>query len=354
MGKDEKDLVINRWELSKGKIDIGGHDLLVGFNEPAFKFSQKNLKEGDLDSKLSARFITYFLPLVQVARAQKRRPRMFVVSGLNMALRWNAKNDRQRKIMMVDNNLKLDFLRSFFEHFFPDDFSVIEYIVSQDPIKISEDKLLALWKILERKYSEEVNDLKLILARYKKPRLFGGHEISPRATDYMNSQSEDLIGSFKYAVSHLFALGDVNFEGNYIHNPIGYATVGGPAERVFNIIRELALKTLQDVAELLFDREVIFKNNLRLVIENETHAPTPYNGCFEGPGSGKLRLSEVTFENGLNLDYYDQKIKLKPDMDYLYSLVDKQEYTQFWNDYRGRYFNLKNRYREAYYLETDF
>ena len=29
-------------------------------------------------------------------------------------------------------------------------------------------------------------------------------------------------------------MADINFEGNYVHNPIGYLTVGGPTEKACN------------------------------------------------------------------------------------------------------------------------
>jgi len=42
-------------------------------------------------------------------------------------------------------------------------------------------------------------------------------------------------------------------------------------------------------------------------------------------------------------------------MDYIYkNFVPREQYEKFWNDYKKRYFNLKERYREAYFLEEDF
>jgi hypothetical protein len=354
MKTDSKDIVAQRKDLENSKLNGNGRDLFIAFNEPAFKFSRKDLPEGDLDSKLNARFVSYFLPTLQIARMQARRPRMFVVSGLNMALKWNAKNEKQKKIMMIDNYLKMDFLRTFFDKFFPNDFSIIEYIVAQDPIKISEEKLIALWKVLERKYPQEIKELKYSLAKFKKPKLFANEVLSDEAQFFLNSKDEDLIGAFKYAISHLFTMADINFEGNYIHNPNGYITVGGSTEKVFNKIRELAFNLLADVAELIFEREVIYMDNIRLIIENENHIPPPYNGYFESYGRDKIRLMEVTYENNEKLDFYDSCEKLKQDMDYIYSLVPKKEYEEFWNKYKERYFDLKKRYREAYFLEEDF
>jgi hypothetical protein len=349
-----KDIIIPRRKLSKQKWDIGGRDLLVGFGEPAFKLSRKNLIEADLDAKLNARLPSYFLPLVEIARKQTKRPHMFVVSGLNMALKWNAQNDRQRAIMMIDNYLKLDFLRTFLEAFFPDSFSVIEYIVAQDPIKITDQKILALWKILERRYPEEVKELKLTLAKYKRPHLFGNTKLSPEAEAFLGSQNEELINAFKYAVAHLFVMADINFEGNYVLNPVGYLTVGGPSEKTFNTIRDLALRILQDIAELVFERDVIYKDNIRLIVDTKTQAPVPYNGYYRSYGTDKLELAEVTYENGESLDFYDQYDKLKPDMRYIYEFIPKDRYQAFWLSYRDRYFELKQRYREAYKLAEDF
>jgi hypothetical protein len=349
-----KDIVVSRQKLNASKWDIGGRDLLIAFNEPAFRFSKKNLLEADLDAKLNARLPSYFLPLVTVAAKQPKRPRMFIVSGLNMALRWNAQDDHQKIIMMINNYLKLDFLRVFFETFFPDKFSIIEYVVGQDPIKLSDDKLMLLWRILERRHPEQIEDLKLTLAKYKRPHLFGGNKLSPEAKAFLNSQDKDLTNAFKYAVVHLFLMADINFEGNYIHHPVGYLTVGGPTEKAFNSIRDLAFGVLQDIAELVFDREVIYKDNVRLIVETEPHSPVPYNGYFRSYGNNKLELAEVTYENGAGMDFYDDYDKLKPDMNYIYEFIPKERYQEFWLSYRGRYFDLKQRYREAYKLTEDF
>jgi hypothetical protein len=114
------------------------------------------------------------------------------------------------------------------------------------------------------------------------------------------------------------------------------------------------LQVLQDVAELIFDREVIFEDNIRLVVETPPHVPVSYNGYFRSYGHDKLELAEVTFENGESLDFYDQYEKLKPDMDYIYKFIPKERYQAFWQEYRERYFELKRRYREAYKLAEDF
>ena len=350
----QRDVTVSRHKLATHRLDIGGRDLFIAFNEPAFRYSQRHLLEADLDSKLNARLPSYFLPAVALARVQTRRPRLFIVSGLNMALKYNAQSDRQKTVMMIDNHLKLDFLRSFFETFFLDDFSVVEYVVAQDPIKITDEKLLALWKVLERRYPEHVQELKLTLARYKRPHLFNSASLSDEALAFLNSKDQDLLGAFKYAVSHLFAMADINFEGNYIHNPVGYVTIGGPTEKVFNQIRDLALSVLQDIAELVFERDVIYKDNIRLVIENSSGTPVPYNGNYRTYGERKLELAEVTYENEKGLDFYDQYEKLASDMEYIYQFVPRERYWQFWQAYRARYFDLKRRYREAYKLAEDF
>lgn len=349
-----QDIVIPRQKLTKSKLNAGGRDLLIAFNEPAFRFSSKRLSKPDLDAKLNARLPSYFLPMVEAAQKQSVRPRMFVVSGLNMALKWNAQDEHQQTIMLIDNYLKLDFMRVFFETFFPDDFSVVEYIVAQDPIKISDEKLLALWKILKRRYPKEISGLTLTMARYKRPRLFNGGKLSEEAKDFLESQNQELIGAFKYAVAHLFVMADINFEGNYVHNPVGYVTVGGSNERHFNVIRELAFGILQDIAELVFERDVIYKDNLRLIVDTKPHVPMPYNGYFRSYGTDHLELAEVTFENGAALDFYDEYEKLQPDMKYIYKFIPKERYQEFWSDYRTRYFELKRRYREAYKLAEDF
>lgn len=352
--KQRRDISVARKDLNRTKLDAEGRDFLIGFNEPAFRFSRHNLNEGDLDSKLNARLPSYFLPAVAVARKQSTRPRLYLVSALNIALKWNARTEHQKKVMMIDNNLKMDFLRNFFEEFFSDEFSIIEYVVAQDPIKVSDVKLISLWKVLERRYPKEIAKLKLTLAKYKRPQLFNTEILSDEANQFLSSRDEDLIGAFKYAVSHLFVLADINFEGNYVHNPTGYLTIGGPTEEAFNMIRELALKVLEDIAEVVFEREVIYKDNIRLVVDPLTRSPVPYNGNFESYGNDKLRLAEVTYENNEPLSFYDGRNKLKPDIDYIYEFISRDEYQKFWDKYKSRYFELKKRYREAYNLEQDF
>lgn len=347
--------IIKKDELSNYKIDIKGRDIIIGFNEPSLKFSKKSLEANKLDSKLNARLISYFLPAVEIAKMQKKRPRLYIVSGLNMALKWNASNEKEKKIMMIDNNLKFDFLKTFFENFFPDAFSVIEFIVVQDPLKIPEEKLFSLWKRIEKNHPNETQEIKLTLARFKRPKLFNTETLSEEANLFLNSQNMDLINALKYAVSHLFALGDVNFEGNYIHNPTGYLSIGGEQEKIFNKVRNYAHEILRDFGELIFEREIILKNNLKLILESKEKVPPAYNGAYRYRGDRKLELDEVTYENKRTLDFYDSHKKLKFEMQYIYkNFISKDIYENFWKSYEKKYFDLKSRYREAYRLEEDF
>ncbi len=340
-------IVLKRTDLHSAKIDIGGRDIIIAFNEPAFKvISTENRTR--LDSKLNARFITFFLPAVEIAMMQSKRSRLILVSALNMAFLWNSSSEEERKIMAVNNNLKLDFLKCFFEWFYPDTFSIIETVVSQDPIKIDEDKLLTLWQLIERKNKKVIDEIKLQLARFIKPKLFNQQSLSATAKAYLESASPELLNSFKYAISHLFALGDINFEGNFIHNPIGYLSIGGIQEKTFNCIRTYAYELLKDDGESFFGRKILFKNNLMLVIENIERTPPPYNGYYRNNGD-RYFLDEVTYENGKNLDFYDDHKKLKFEMKYMYQyLVSKADYEEFWNKYKKRYFDLKSRYTEAF------
>lgn len=63
----------------------------------------------------------------------------------------------------------------------------------------------------------------------------------------------------------------------------------------------------------------------------------------------KGELSEVTYENNRELEFYDGVEELKDQMDYMYkNIISKSEYRDFWNSYRDRYFELKDRYKKAY------
>ncbi|MFA5021579.1 MAG: hypothetical protein WC508_00655 [Patescibacteria group bacterium] len=345
------ELIIPRENLKNSKIDIHNKTIIIGFNEPKFKKSKEGLKEGDIDSKLNSRFITYFLPAVEVSRMQNKRSRLFIVSALNFAFRFNAENEKQRAIMAANNAIKLDFLKKFFEKFFPNDFSIIETIVAQDILKVPESKLLALWSIIERKYPQDIQAVKFQLTKFLYPKLFNENsyeKLSAKQKDQL--AKTDATDAFKYAIGHLFALGDINFEGNYIHNPNGYVSIGGEAEQVFNKVRDLAYGIIQDYAEIIFDRKIILEDNYRIVLQNKHKVPPPYNGMFE-----KGELFEATYENNRDLDFYDNEEKVKDQMDYMYkNLITKKEYQKFWAEYKERYFNLKSRYQEAYGIGNDW
>lgn len=345
---------IERNKLVDTPIDIEGRDILIGFNEPAFRYSSKKATEPDLDAKLNARLITYFLPAVEVARQQKQRPRFWVVSGLNMALRWNARNEEERKIMIANNKLKLDFLKTFFEVHFINDFSVIEYVTVQDPIRVPEETLLKIWRLVEMEYPAEVKEISYYLARFKKP-----HEYNvPYSNNSQKSQdtsTPQLQNAFKYAVSHLFVFGDVNFDGNYVLNPKGFASIGGHQERIFNKIRLLALEVIKRYGWLFVDDKIILLDNIRIILEEMVQSPVPYSGCYKQNGNEKLYLEEVTYENNQPLNFYDSHPKLKYPMEYMYShLLSKKEYEAFWDSYRQRYLDIKERLREAYAIHENW
>lgn len=346
-----EEVVMGRNDLCNANIDIGGRTIIVGFNEPRFKKPQKGIEERNIDSKLNARFVSYFLPAIEVAQMQMRRPRFFVVSGLNMALKWNAETDHHRKVMMASNAIKIDFLQKFFERFFPETFSLVEYIVPQDILKVPEQKFLALWKLIEKRYPREMLDIRFQLTRFLYPRQF-----NVRTYDELDEAQRERLGevdastAFKYAIGHLFAFGDVNFEGNYIHNPMGYLSIGGEAEHFFNVVRKFAFELLREYGELFFDRELVVFENPKIVLRNEYRTPPPYNGMFDSDG-----LAEVTYENDRDIDFYDTQKKLKGQMAYIYEhLVPQEEYRSFWENYRSRYFALKERYREAYDITSEW
>lgn len=349
------ELVVPRKELLDSKIDIGGRDVYIGFNEPKFKFSDQDLNEPDLDAKLNARLITYFLPAVYIAQQQKVRPRLYLISALNLALKWNTYSERERKILMINNNLKLDFIEKFFERFFPEAFSVVEFVVAQDPLKIPEEKLFEAWNVLEEKYPKEIGEVKVALGRFLEPKLFSVPDhLSPEAQDYLQRPNQDLRNAFAYAISHLFVFADLNFEGNYIHNPVGYLSIGGHQERYFNVVRRLGYEHFSKNADTFFGREVILKNNLKLVLEAEAKVPPAYNHSLKSKG-GHAESEEVTYENGRPLDYYDQHKKLHYEMQFMYEhFANREAYEGFWNTYKNRYFELKRRYREAYKMSEDF
>ena len=288
------------------------------------------------DAKLNARFISYFLSAVEVARMQKVRPRLFIVSGISLALLWNAKNDEQRKIMLANNAIKIDFLQHFFKQFFVNDFSLIEYIISQDSFKIPESKILALWHLLEKRYPAEIEEVRFQLTKFLFPKQFNVQSLD-QLTDKQKEKMKhvDATTAFKYAISHLFIFADLNFEGNYYHNPHGYVSIGWSAEKFFNIVRKLTQEMIADLSEILFERKTIAFDNDRIVLEEPHNVPPAYNGLFNYSSHER---DEVMYENNRSLDFYDSHEKLSEQMNYMYDhLLSKNDYEMFWEAYRQRY-----------------
>ncbi len=268
-----------------------------------------------------------------------------------MALKWTAKTDEQRKIMIASNNIKLDFLKTFFNTFFYDAFSLIEYVVSQDVLKISEDKVLNLWNMMEKKYPNELLEIRFQLTKFLYPKQLNKRTYNELTKEQKKLFEElDASNALKYAIWHLFALGDLNFEWNYVHNPKGYVSIGGDREIFFNKIRKLAYQTFKDSWDYIFDRKIIAYDNYKIVLKEKYSVPPPYNWVF-----WKKDYKEVTYENWKWLDYYDNQEKLKWQMNYMYeNLITRWQYEKFWNNYRSRYFELKSRYKEAYNIDINW
>ncbi|MFH1314900.1 MAG: hypothetical protein ABIH67_00710 [Candidatus Uhrbacteria bacterium] len=347
--------ILKRGGLGKKKVDIGGRDIVIGFSEPAFKKSNSRKPIFDLDSKLNARFITYFLPAIEIARMQAKRPRFFVISGINMSMKWNANSEDERKIMLANTKIKFDFLQTFFEELFNDDFSLVEYISVQDPLKISEKQVMQIWNLLVDKDPKEAEEVKLALARFKNPNLFNNKKKNKEMIkSFLNSSDQWLTDALKYTISHLFAFGDLNFEGNYYLNPKGFLSIGGHQEAIFNKVRNTAFDIIKKLDKEFFDEKVIMLDNVQLVLEDDDNVPPPYNGFYKKTGN-KLKLEEVTYENDLPISYYNWHKKLAPQMKYMYeNFLTEVEYQKFWKNYKDRYTDLKNRYNEAYEIDTNW
>ena len=122
----------------------------------------------------------------------------------------------------------------------------------------------------------------------------------------------------------------------------------------FNEIRTLILEVISNYAEVLFERDVIILNNTQIVVETEKGVPPPYNGFYKKVGNNKtdkIILEEVTYENGKNLDFYDNHKKLAPEMQFMYeNFVSKDKYQKFWNDFKPKYEEKKKRLEEAFKL----
>jgi len=249
--------------------------------------------------------------------------------------------------------IKFDFLRQFFEVFFQDEFSVIEYIVSQDVLQIPEQKIAYIRNYLSEYHHDELDEVRFQLAKFMFPKRFNVDKYAKLDAIKRKELDEvDITNAFKYAVSHLFVFGDINFVGNYIHNPKWYVSIGNEHEVFFNKVRNLAFSILKKSWSFIFGREVIAKDNLKIVIQNAYKVPPPYNGCSKTVGSNnkrRIELCEVTYENERSLDFYETQEKLKDQMQYMYkNLIPKHTYQEFRDVYRKRYFDLKARYKEAY------
>lgn len=334
-----KTLRLSHDDLFTTQIEIREQDILVGFNEPAFRKSDETEETFDLDSPLNARLITYFLPAVQIAQMQQKRPRLIIVTGINAALRYNARNDDERKVMYRNTMLKLRFITETLEKLFPQTFSIIEVRHAYDFLKIPESKLDDLWTLFTKRYPEKMKPLEAELSRF----VGRGESVV---------DGEKLQIAFRYSILHIFVLGDINLDYDFIHPAQGYCSIGEHQESVFNTIRELGYIILKDFGRIIFDREVYSYNNSKVIIDSIGHIPPPYNGVFRTTKT-KTMLDEVTYENKLLLSHYDSRPRLKPHMDYLYKIIPHEVYEKYWHDYKPRYTELKYRFNEAYGIKTD-
>lgn len=321
---------IQRNDLKQSTVSISGRDLVIGFSEPAFRPERK--EDFMLGAPLNARLLSYFLPAVDIARCQpkgQRRPRLILISGIKAAIKWNAKTDEERKIMLMNNNLKKDFLARAFERFFPEDFCLVDIRDTIDFLKIPSAALQTLWDEFCARYPEKTATIEQHLGRFRPE----------------ESERDHL---FQYALAHLFGMGDVNFDWEP-HQPNGYCSIGEHHEALFNEVREAGLQLLKENDKRLFGRKALFFDNMKIVIHTDEKSPPPYNGAHRS-AHGKTELDEVTYENERELAYYEIRPRLLGSMNYLYSLIPQEQYQRFWNEYRERYFSLKRRYEEAYML----
>ncbi len=323
----QKQIILTHEELESRSPDIGGRDIVIGFSEPALRYDLES--DAKLGALLNARLLSYFLPAVEIARAQhtSRRPRLVIISGIEAAIKWNAKTDDERIIMTINNNLKKDFLAAAFDHFFPDAFSLVEIRDTSDFLKIPDGVLKNIWSKLEDQHPDKIKEIESCLSRFR-------------------ADADTGEPLYRYALAHLFGMGDINFDWEP-HNPKGYCSIGEHHEAVFNEVRDIGYSMLKQSKDFGFEREVYLFDNMKLVIEDDLKAPPPYNGAHRST-HGKTMLDEVTYESERPLNYYDDRPRLKPSMDYIYKLVGYEQYQDFWNQYRKRYFSLKVRYQEAY------
>ena len=109
----------------------------------------------------------------------------------------------------------------------------------------------------------------------------------------------------------------------------------------------MGYELLKKRPELLPAGEISFFDNMKVIIETPEKLPPPYNGAHREV-KGKDDLDEVTYENSRGLGYYDDRPRHKIAMNYVYSLIPRADYEKFWNEYRIRYEDLKQRHLEAY------
>jgi len=339
---------IFREELNDLSIDLEERDILIGFNEPG----EKTTKNGRvISSPLNARLPSYFLPAVDIARKQKKRPQFYIVSGINVALKWSATSEKERLRMLTQNKIKFDFLKQFFEKFFPETFSIIEYHVSQDPLRVSDEKILEIWNAIENLHPTKSKEIKKTLARFKHPGRFNiSEQQNSELEEYLSENKQELLNAIKYAISHLFACGDVNFDGDYYINPKGFASIGGHQEAYFNEVRNLAFEVVKKNGQKFFDLPTRLRNNIQIIVDKHQNTPPPYSGATKGR-SNERELDEATYENALSINYYDTRPKLQSDMEYIYQHVPKEKYAAFWDHYRDRYLDLKSQYEVAYKIK---
>lgn len=95
-----------------------------------------------------------------------------------MALLWNARNENEKKIMLANNHIKMDFLKNFLDTYFYDDFSLVEYVIAQDILKISEERILTIWDYLNKEYKSELEEIHFQLAKYTYPKEFNQKSFS--------------------------------------------------------------------------------------------------------------------------------------------------------------------------------
>lgn len=348
--KDEK---IDRQELKNRAINTNNRDIIIGINEPAMRKADKNDKKNTLSSLLCPRILSYFIPAVQIAQKQTKAPRLLVMSGIHAAWAYNAEDENEKKIQKINNILKIDFISWIIKKVKPNAFSVIENHTASDFLQMSDEALISFWSRIEAQNYQEMQEVRQNLAKFVRPKMFSKDFKDTEAREaFVRSWDEDMLRAIRYAVIHLFAFGDLNIlPTNAIHNPTGYLSIGGRHEEIFNKVRKYGSEIAKQMDYKLFGLDLLPKNNLRLVIESENNAPVPYNGAWK-TRRGKTEYDEVTYENERDFSYYDDRKNLQPDMEYIYAhFCDQKTLEKLWDEYKPRYFDLKNRYQKAYWID---